>query len=386
MTTTPDAKRPSTGNWGLLTALVAAMWLLAGAIEWVSWVVVVAARGERMDWSALNNGVSSFWVLAALLTPPLVWAGRRALFGLRPRWWTIGACVLLVLALMVVQPLLRSLWMNAMVWHKPVPLEKLPGILPEWITRYMGGSILIYLGVMGAVLGWDSHQRYRERAHAAAALELEQARLRASLSEARLEALQMQLQPHFLFNALHAISTLILKGETRGANEMLSHLSQFLRMTLDRADTPTVPLAVELESLDAYLRIQRERFRDRLQVAMQIDERTLSAAVPNLIFQPLVENSIRHGIAAETGSGTILLRALLGDGRLTLEVEDDGRGLPNGTAPADGVGLANVRERLEQLYPGEHDFFLCERPGGGTIARITIPFRVAATESGTQAD
>jgi LytS/YehU family sensor histidine kinase len=338
-----------------------------------------------MDWAALNNGVGGFWGLAALLTPALVWTGRRALFGRRKRWQTVVACMLLLFGIMVVQPVLRALWMNTLLWHKPIPLGKLPYVLPEWISNYMGGALLIYLGVMGAVLAWDNYQRYRERERTAAALELEKARLRASLSEARLEALQMQLQPHFLFNALHAISTLILKGETRGANEMLSHLSRFLRMTLDHADTPTVPLAVELESLDAYLRIQHERFHDRLNVALQIDERALSAVVPHLIFQPLVENSIRHGIAAETGAGTILVRALLGGGRLTLEVEDDGRGLPNGTAPADGVGLANVRERLEQLYPGGHDFFLCERPGGGTIARITIPFRTAA-ESGTHAD
>jgi LytS/YehU family sensor histidine kinase len=250
----------------------------------------------------------------------------------------------------------------------------------------MGGATLVYVGVLGAVLAWDYYQRYGERERAAAALELEQARLRASLSEARLEALQVQLQPHFLFNSLHAISTLILKGETRGANEMLSHLSRFLRMTLDRAESPTLPLALELESLDAYLRIQRERFGDRLQVEMAIEDQALSAAVPNLVFQPLVENCLRHGIDSQAGAGRLMLRARVVGGRLVLEVEDDGRGLPEGEAAPEGIGLSNIRERLEQLYPRSHEFTLCRRPEGGATARIVIPYLIASPEPAARAD
>jgi len=205
------------------------------------------------------------------------------------------------------------------------------------------------------------------------ALELERANLRVSLSEARLEVLQGQLQPHFLFNALHALSTLVLRGETQSANEMLSHLSRFLRMTLDNAETPTVPLAVELEFLEAYLCIQRARFGDRLHVTLQIDDRARFIAVPNLIFQPLVENAIRHGIASDPGQGRISIRARVENSTLTLEVEDNGTGLPPGNAAPEGIGLGNIRRRLDQLYPGKHSFALGEGAAGGTLARVTIP-------------
>jgi len=379
--TTQDAKRAKGGHWGLFTALVVAVWLLAGALEGVVYVLGMAYKGKlasgQFDWLALAAGLSGFWVLAALLSPALIWAARRARIEQGRRWRAAGLYAIALVFFVVVQGTVRTLWKNATDWHKPLDLGSLLGGIPVWLTNEMGGAMLVFVGVVGAVFAWDYYQRFRERERVAAALELERAQLRASLSEARLETLQMQLQPHFLFNALHAISTLILKSETRAANEMLSHLSRFLRMTLDHADSPTVPLAVELDSLDAYLRIQRERFRDRLQVRMEIDERALSAAVPNLVFQPLVENSIRHGIDADAGSGRIVVRAAVADGRLALEVEDDGRGLAAGETANGGLGLRNIRERLEQLYPGAHEFTLRERPGGGTLARIVIPLRVA---------
>jgi two-component system, LytTR family, sensor kinase len=387
MTTHHDAKRANTGNWGLFTALVVGGWLLAGALEWVLWAILVPAQGGKIEWRALNLGVLGFWGLAGLLAPTLVWVARRAPFErgrlLRSALAYLGALI----AFIPLMGFLRQAWILWVVKQvAPFSPRIIVKLLPELLSFQIGGPILVYLVVMGACQAWDFYQRFRERERAAAVLELEQARLRASLSEARLETLQMQLQPHFLFNALHAISTLILKGDTRGANEMLSHLSRFLRMTLDRADSPTVPLAAELDALDAYLRIQRERFRDRLHVAMEIDERALSAAVPNLVFQPLVENSIRHGIASETGTGTIVVRAAVAGDRLALEVEDDGQGLPDGETPAEGIGLCNIRERLEQLYPGTHEFALRERPLGGTIARIVIPFRPAGPDAATRAE
>jgi two-component system, LytTR family, sensor kinase len=387
MTTTQEAKRGSTGSWGLFAALVAAVWLLVGIFEGTLWVILIQAQGGKIEWRGLALGVLGFWGLAALLAPALVWVASQARFERGRRLRSALAYLAALIAFIPLMGILRQAWILWVVKQvAPFSLCAVVKLFPQLVSFQLGGPILVYLVVVGACQAWDFYQRYRERERAAAALELEQARLRASLSEARLETLQMQLQPHFLFNALHAISTLILKGDTRGANEMLSHLSRFLRMTLDRADSPTVPLAAELDALDAYLRIQRERFRDRLHVTMEIDERALSAAVPNLVFQPLVENSIRHGIGSEIGSGTILVRAAVAGDRLALEVEDDGRGLPDGTVPANGIGLANVRERLEQLYPGTHEFALRERPGGGTIARIVIPFHLAGPDPAIRAD
>lgn len=387
MTTTHDAKHGSTGSWGQFAALVAAVWLLVGIFEGTLWVILIQAQGGKIEWRALALGILGFWGLSALLSPVLVWVARYAPFERGRRMWSAIAYLVALIVFIPLFGVLRQAWSIWVINHlAPFNLGTIVKLFPKLISFQIGAPILVYLVVMGACQAWGFYLRYRERERAAAVLELEQARLRASLSEARLETLQMQLQPHFLFNALHAISTLILKGDTRAANEMLSHLSRFLRMTLDRADSPTVPLAAELDALDAYLRIQRERFRDRLQVAMEIDDRALSAAVPNLVFQPLVENSIRHGIGSEIGSGTIVVRAVAAGDRLTLEVEDDGCGLPDGETPAEGVGLCNIRERLEQLYPDTHEFALRERPGGGTIARIIIPFHLAGPDPATRAD
>jgi LytS/YehU family sensor histidine kinase len=153
-------------------------------------------------------------------------------------------------------------------------------------------------------------------------------------------------------------------------------------MTLDSPDAPVVPLSVELEFLDAYLRIQKERFGDRLRVDVDIDNRTLSAAVPNLILQPLVENSIRHGIGSDPGTGIIAIRTWLEEGMLVVQVQDNGAGIADGDTTAEGVGLANIRARLAQLYPSAHAFTLGAGSTGGTIATITIPFQlVSAAES-----
>lgn len=383
---TQHDERPYAGQWGRFSALIAAMWLATGIFEWLAYGVLASASGDPPYWTFRCIGILGFWGVAALFSPVLVWVARRAPFTAGRRLRSIAIYLLALCAFIVVHNSLRQIWNRRFLNQEPVDLAWVIENRYGLVTKLMGGSILVFVGTIGAFHAWSYYQRYRERERAAAALELEQARLRASLSEARLETLQMQLQPHFLFNALHAISTLILKGDTRGANEMLSHLSRFLRITLDRADSPTVPLATELDALDAYLRIQRERFRDRLHVALEIDDRALSAAVPNLVFQPLVENSIRHGIGSEIGAGTIVVRAAVTGDRLTLEVEDDGRGLPDGETPAEGVGLCNIRERLEQLHPDTHEFTLCRRPGGGTIARIIIPFHLAGPSPATRAD
>jgi two-component sensor histidine kinase len=344
-------------SWTMLKVLLAAGWLLVSVVDLASAVALSGMAGRSIRWSSTWVAMFGFWGLHAALAPFLVWALARVPFergrvgraiawstGLLPAYWCIHFLMRYVWEGVVLRPGTSSL---IHAWLRE----------PDFLEVYLMGTIFVFLVT------------------SAAALQREKADLRASLTEARLEALRAQLQPHFLFNALHAISTLILKGDTREANEMLSHLSQFLRMTLDNADTPTVPLAVELEFLDAYLSIQRARFGDRLQVTIDIDQRARPVAVPSLIFQPLVENSIHHGIASDCGRGLINIRARIVDGNLMLEVEDNGKGLSEGAAASDGIGLGNIRERLEQLYPGSHSFVLEEGAAGGARARITIPAR-----------
>jgi LytS/YehU family sensor histidine kinase len=190
----------------------------------------------------------------------------------------------------------------------------------------------------------------------------------------------MQLQPHFLFNTLHAISALIPE-EAKPARRMLARLGELLRMSLDHEETQEVTLREELAFLEPYLEIEQARLQDRLTVVMEIAPETLDARVPHLILQPLVENAIRHGIAPRIAPGRVEISATKGaDGRfLHLEVRDDGQGVnaDNQVRTRRGVGLSNIKSRLEQLYNSEHRFALENHSEKGVVVKITIPFRRA---------
>jgi two-component system, LytTR family, sensor kinase len=369
------------GDWTQFTLLIMLLWCLAGAFEFISFGSLNAGTDQRPDWRGILPNTAGYWGLTALFTPLLVWVNRRLPVGQGRKRWALTGHFFLLVGYIAVFGAVRWQWMEHTTWHYDVPFDAYLAAVPRIAANYMGDAILAYLVILGAVSMWDYYHRFQEKAQAAAALEIERAGLRASLSEARLEALQSQLQPHFLFNALHALSTLILDKETEAANDMVTQLSRFLRMTLDHANSPTIPLAVELQFLDAYLRIQKQRFRDRLQVRMEIDDRARPAGVPSLILQPLVENSIRHGIGLKPGAGLIAVRAVVEGARLRLEVQDDGRGLTRKGAGAEGTGLSNIRERLTRLYPEDHTFRLEDAPGGGTLAVIDIPYRPMEAEA-----
>lgn len=205
----------------------------------------------------------------------------------------------------------------------------------------------------------------------------------ARFAEARLDALRMQINPHFLFNALNGIATLI-HLDPRAADAMLGHLGELLRASLDDANAGEVPLRRELDFVRRYLAIEQTRFGDRLRVDEHIADDVLDAPVPAFILQPLVENAIKHGISAVRGPGVVTLFASRVDDRLRLEVLDTGPG-PVGAEgaegepkPGAGIGLANIRARLAQLYPGRHEFVLFAGDGGGCMARITLPLGGAA--------
>ena len=187
----------------------------------------------------------------------------------------------------------------------------------------------------------------------------------------------MQLNPHFLFNTLNTISSLMHK-DVEAADRMLARLSDLLRYALESTDAQEVPLRQELDFLGGYLEIQQARFGERLTVDREIDPVTLDARVPNLLLQPMVENAIQHGIAPHARPGRIVLRARRHDGRLDLEVEDNGGGLPAGESLVEGVGISNTRARLQQLYGADHRFLLDKAPGGGLLVKILIPWNEAA--------
>jgi len=199
--------------------------------------------------------------------------------------------------------------------------------------------------------------------------------LQKQLAEAQLQALKIQLHPHFLFNTMNSISAL-MHIDVAAADKMMTRLSDLLRMTLERPRTQETTLGDELEFLGAYLSIEQVRLRERLKTVIEIQRDTREALVPYLLLQPLVENAIRHGISKTESGGAIVVSSTRVNGRLHIEVSDNGPGFQNGFASSSsGIGLKITRERLQALYGTDHDFQVHSAPGSGTAVVIDIPFR-----------
>jgi signal transduction histidine kinase len=230
-------------------------------------------------------------------------------------------------------------------------------------------NVFVYVMIVGVYNAFSYYHMYHRERSALSDLE-------ARLAEAELAALKMQLQPHFLFNTLNAISVLI-NEDVNKANQMLVRLSELLRLTLESSGRQQVTLKQELDFLDRYLGIERIRFSDRLSVHLDVEPDTLDARVPNLILQPLVENAIRHGIAPRAEGGRLDVRARRLDGTLELTIHDDGPGIAedcDDDGSRDGIGLANCRARLEQLYGDRHRLEYGRPSEGGFSVVLTLPF------------
>jgi len=239
----------------------------------------------------------------------------------------------------------------------------------QWLTRvitYLDYGVLLYGMILIIDYALQYQRRYQQNL-------LRTAQLETQLAQAQLQALKMQLHPHFLFNTLNAISVLIGK-EPELARQTLRRLSELLRLALENAGTQLVPLKTELDFLQRYLQIERTRFEDRLNVQMNIAEEALPALVPNLILQPLVENAIQHGVMEQRGPARLEISAQRANGSLRLQVRDNGKGLAGNGAHKTGIGLQNTRARLAKLYGERGRFSLAEVESGGVIAAIDIPF------------
>ncbi|MET0623271.1 MAG: histidine kinase [Pyrinomonadaceae bacterium] len=230
-------------------------------------------------------------------------------------------------------------------------------------------NVVVYWVILSSSLIFVYYDRYQNEM-------LKASKLDAQLSNARLQALKMQLHPHFLFNTLHSITALVLKNENRDAVKMVNRLSELLRLTLDNIETQVMTLEDELEFTRRYLEIERIRFHDRLAVEWEIDPRALIAQVPNLILQPLVENAMRHAVDSNSGTSRIQIAAHLQNDKVLMEVRDDGKDLKkiSGQNGAAGLGLKNTRARLSELYGEDYSFSLSRRENEWTIAQIVIPF------------
>ena len=317
----------------------------------------------------------------ALLTPVVFWvaqrwpAEREAWLGRLAAQLALGVGVALA-----IEAATRGL-------IRPLLADPAATSDADWVWT-LGGSFrglwfldefVVYLAVLA--VGYTRHAmlRLRERQAEAERLLAEQAKLQAQLSEARLSALRMQLNPHFLFNTLNAVSALV-ERDPSGVRTMIARLSSLLRRVLDDDGAAEVPLRDELAFIRDYLDVQRVRFQDRLEIEESIAPEAVDGLVPPLLLQPLVENAVGHGVRRiEDGVGTIRLAARVDGGRLRLSVEDNGPGLDGGDGQAGGggVGLSNTRARLHALYGEDAELALRERPDRGAVAEVVLPFRPA---------
>jgi two-component system, LytTR family, sensor kinase len=308
----------------------------------------------------------AMWTGYALWTPAIFWLGRRFRFD-RNGWKT-------AIGVHVPASLLITAIHLALVGALRFYLQMLRGGTPDLETtildsflRTLDQILPVYWALIGLQHAVDYYRQARVK-------DVRSARLETRLMESQLQALQQQLHPHFLFNTLHAISTLVHKDPEK-ADLMVERLSDLLRVTLRKVGVQEVELAEELEYLRAYLDIEQIHFGNRLRVEYRIDAAAMDVLVPTLILQPLVENAIRHGLEPMVRPGTLRIDAQADGDTLWLRVRDDGAGLPKTWKRREGVGLTNTRSRLERLYSEEAAITVRDNPGGGVLVDVYIPLR-----------
>ena len=356
--------------------LVFAFWTVLGLAFGGQLYLSRSKIGDPVSWSfALQRSLAD-WYVFALLSLPVLGLARRFQFDAAN--WSRALPLHLVsgaafsFAWMAVRALLEQ-------WQTRGELQPVPfsAAFDRALVATFFFNLLIYSGIVIVQHAFGYYSKFNERQLHAAALEVR-------LAEARLQALQMQLNPHFLFNTLNAITSLMHR-DVEAADRMIALLSDLLRYTLESTGVHEVPLRQELEFLDRYLEIQQARFGERLTVRREVDAATLDALVPNLVLQPLVENALQHGIAPHARPGLLVLRAAQRDGQLELEVRDNGEGLHDGPRLREGVGVANTRARLRELYGAAQSMELINAPEGGLLARVTLPFHSTSTANGNGA-
>jgi two-component system, LytTR family, sensor kinase len=312
------------------------------------------------------------WAPFAVLAPLTIRMARR--FPLEPGSWrkAIGWHVAGALAGCLGYAALR--WaISHIPIVDPVPLPFGWLLVSQFYLAFQSYWVLVAVHQ-----AWHNYKRFRDRSLRASQLE-------ARLARAQLEMLKGQLHPHFLFNTLNAISTLVHR-DPQAADTMITQLSDLLRMSLDGISVQEVRLGQEVEFLSRYLDIQRTRFQDRLRVSVDIPSNLMDAMVPSHVLQPIVENAIMHGVSAQPGGGHVRVSARTTDAWLDLMVDDDGPGFrlgPEGL-PVNGIGLRNTRERLRELYGPGALLTLSNRADGGAMVRLRLPLHVDATDTRRQ--
>jgi len=355
-------------------ALIFAAWLIPALLSAFDSYMQSRLSNQRPDWRwVLFAGLD--WLLYAVLTPAVFRISRRVPLQREGLAGRIALHIAGALGMCVAWATLGQ-FLRLAIFHPPSGLTamKFWPALEGWIFTTLPFGTGVYFALVGIEHALAYMAQARER-------ETQAVRLTAQLAEARLGALRMQLNPHFLFNSLNAITVLVRDQNTAAASRMLELLSEVLRLVLKEGAHET-RLSTELDFLERYLAIEQVRFSDRLRPRFEIEPATLRAAVPRFILQPLVENALRHGIARRADAGLLEIGARRDGDTLVLTVRDDGPGLGPAGAQETGVGLANTRARLAALYGDRGTLELANASGGGVLATIRLPYHEAEDDDG----
>lgn len=362
-------------RYGLEIGLIVAFWATIFILTVGQRAIDPRGPGGVSSGEVLNEGLEiALWLL---LTPGIFWLSHR--FGFDRGTWFRYLFLHITIAFIVAIVLN---YIGHVSYHHLVRSSRRspPEFLWTVISLRFLDEFLTYLFILSVGFARDYFWRFQERQRETLRLQEQASRLQSQLADARLQALRMQINPHFLFNTLHAVSSLV-ERDPRGVRRMIARLSELLRYTFETGNKHEVPLVEEMRFLEGYLEIQRIRFQGRLEVIEEVAPQALDALVPNLILQPLVENAVKHGVSRVNGMGEIEIRAWRERDQLHLSVRDNGPGLDglNGgdgvvSGEATGVGLSNTRARLEALYGTEQSLKLEQAEGGGLVAHISIPF------------
>jgi sensor histidine kinase YesM len=362
------------GRWTPVVVVLAA-WTALGLLESAKAYFLLPIGAPPRRWVAVLSSNMPWWLVWAALTPLVVWfASRVRMDGERHRLGAAAAHSLFAVTLSVLHIAVTAALFHWTTGGVTAPTVAI--LVRRWLQLFLILDLLTYAAIVGVHYAVTYARKYRASALTAARLSAQAARLRQGLVEAKLHALQRELNPHFLFNSLNAVSGLIRRREIDPAVTMLARVGDLLRETLEREETLETRLDTELRLLDLYLDVERARFGPRLTVDFDVAPEAGAALVPTLVLQPLVENAVRHGVARVPGPGRISVRAFEEAGRLTVEVRNTGTELGRGAEPAngDGIGHANTRARLAELYGARAGLTLQVLPDGDALVRLWVPY------------
>jgi two-component system, LytTR family, sensor kinase len=365
-------------------ALYFLIWTIVGLFFFSQGILQkLASHDPDPWWHYLASWLTGVYISAAL-TPVILWLGHRFPIG-RKNWLRR---ILLHLFFSVCFALTQIVVESAILPRLgvfPAIMSSFAATLAILVILGFHQSIVTYWVVLGIQYGIGYYHRYQEREREALRLELHASELETQLMRAQLSALKMQLQPHFLFNTLNAIMVLVRQQKGQEAEQMLARLSDLLRCVLEDVEAQEVPLRRELEYLQLYLSIEQVRFQDRLRAEISADPAILGAAVPQMGLQPIVENAIRHGLGRSSAAGRIQITAARVNETLVLRVQDDGPGLtPANSSAGPGIGLANTRARLHQLYGDAAHLTVEDGEPDGAVVTMVLPYHDAPESRETE--